>query len=347
MKHLIILSSFLILSATNHVYGAQKNICKGPRVRGWKVEDFRLNVTWAPRKCFQTLNVSYDIETSIHESDWEKRSCEVENFGKCYSCIPAINFNQVYFYRVCAYGKNDKAIFCTPFPHHKRKIDLRAETRFSKPIITATYVGRTHISVNIKEPTDHILCEYHRLLYRAYVVPCNDSKMEMGLSRVDISSGDSKNQSCEESGENFNFFLLKPRRDYCVFGRYWTDVKVNSHKSRYAKLNVTTLPEIYYYEHVPSSSNETIVVIVASCGFLFLISLTIFCIAYRRIRKAVKKWTPKIAELTQKSRLWQEDTSRKLGQASALKGIDTHTFRLNPDGVTSVAKFNDQFGHRV
>ncbi|CAK8689104.1 unnamed protein product [Clavelina lepadiformis] len=311
MKHLIILSSFIILSATNHVYGAQKNVCKGPRVRGWKVEDFRLNVTWAPRKCFQTLNVSYDIETSIHESDWEKRSCEVENFGKYYSCIPAINFNQVYFYRVCAYGKNDKAIFCTPFPHHNRKIDLRVETRFSKPIITATYVGRTHISVNIKEPTDHILCEYGRLLYRAYVVPCNDSKMEMGLSRVDISSGDSKNQSCEESGEDLNFFLLKPRRDYCVFGRYWTDVKIISHKSRYAKLNVTTLP------------------------------------AYRRIRKAVKKWTPKIAELTQKSRLWQEDTSRKLGQASALKGINTHTFRLNPDRVSSVAKFNDRFGHRV
>ncbi|CAK8689105.1 unnamed protein product [Clavelina lepadiformis] len=197
------------------------------------------------------------------------------------------------------------------FTFSVNEIFLSLSARFSKPIITATYVGRTHISVNIKEPTDHILCEYGRLLYRAYVVPCNDSKMEMGLSRVDISSGDSKNQSCEESGEDLNFFLLKPRRDYCVFGRYWTDVKIISHKSRYAKLNVTTLP------------------------------------AYRRIRKAVKKWTPKIAELTQKSRLWQEDTSRKLGQASALKGINTHTFRLNPDRVSSVAKFNDRFGHRV
>ncbi|XP_076814704.1 uncharacterized protein LOC143460907 [Clavelina lepadiformis] len=291
---IIIILSLVILVTSTEVQKARNKTCKGPRVRRWKVEDFRLNVTWTPRKCFSRWNVTYDIETSIYRLDkngWVKRSCEVENYGRNHSCTPMIKFYQDYFYRVCAYEENDqKVISCTRFPPHKRKIDLRIATSFSKPKFTVLDVSPTSIAVNIKEPTGSVLCEYERLDYEVYVIPCNANETDKIAQRRNISDTDSKNPSCNKDGANvekFEFFHLKPERDYCIYGRYSTDVSWNNRTSPYASQLVKTKPV----------SNTGIVVgLICACGFVFFSGLIISCMAFRRIRKTDKTLTPKLAE---------------------------------------------------
>ncbi|XP_076814184.1 uncharacterized protein LOC143460527 isoform X3 [Clavelina lepadiformis] len=270
--------------------------CRGPKIENWSIIDFKLNVTWKSRKCFSKINVTYDIETnqekSVDRSSWKRHNCKVNRGGKKYHCIPDIDLEMPYFYRVCAYFDNKGktlATQCTPLKRPKASIDARSETHFRKPNIVLERISPTSADVTIVEPSGLVLCQLNRLSYEMYIVPWKDTwdkdVCKTSSPEVEESVAMYSNKTDAENGavcrerqgvRRWTILNLKPTTNYCIFGSYDTDLLMNSNGPS---------PDAYVKVKTPSDKKILIAIVVSSVAVLLVLCGGVACILQQRFKK--------------------------------------------------------------
>ncbi|CAK8689112.1 unnamed protein product [Clavelina lepadiformis] len=275
--------------------------CRGPRVEDWSIIDFKLNVTWKPRKCFSKIKVTYDIETnrkhSIDRPGWKRHNCKVKKRGKMYQCIPDIDLQSSYFYQVCAYAVNKNtnlSTFCTSLEQPITKIDANWETHFSKPNIVLERISPRSADVTIAEPSGLVLCQLNRLSYEMYIVPWKDTwsknlcktvspNVEEYIAKYSNTTDTESGAACRK-GQGLRLWTvpdLKPATKYCVFGRFDTDHTLNKNgPSGWAYLQVKT----------PADKKLLIAIFVPSVAVFLILCGGVTFLSHRRYKKFLDAW---------------------------------------------------------